>query len=83
MFDYLGNLRIDRLQAQIGGNDFNLHFINASFVTAPLERGAQEGVHNARDVAVALAAFGLLQWWKVSPWLVVLLSAAAGEWVRG
>lgn len=40
-----------------------------------------EGVKNAQDAAAALAAFGLLQWWKVPPWLIVLLAAAAGEWV--
>lgn len=39
------------------------------------------GVNNARDVAAAVAAFGLLQWWKIPPWLVVLLSAAAGQWL--
>ena len=30
------------------------------------------------DLALALAAFGLLQFWKTPPWLVVLLSALAG-----
>jgi chromate transporter len=39
------------------------------------------GVNNARDAAIAVAAFGLLQWWKTPPWLVVLLAAAAGQWV--
>lgn len=39
------------------------------------------GVNNARDVAIAVAAFGLLQWWKIPPWLVVLLTAAAGQWM--
>jgi hypothetical protein len=29
-------------------------------------------------VAIAVAAFALLQWWKISPWLVVFLSALAG-----
>jgi hypothetical protein len=29
-------------------------------------------------VAIAVAAFALLQWWKVPPWLVVFLSALAG-----
>jgi hypothetical protein len=28
-----------------------------------------------------VAAFGLLQWWKIPPWLVVLLTAAAGPWL--
>ncbi|MCG3147813.1 MAG: putative chromate transport protein [Verrucomicrobiae bacterium] len=39
------------------------------------------GVLNARDAAFAVAAFGLLHWWKTPPWLVVLLAAAAGQWV--
>ena len=37
-----------------------------------------EGVKSAPDAATALAAFGLLHWWKVPPWLVVLLAALAG-----
>jgi len=40
-----------------------------------------EGVKDAQDAATAVLAFGLLQWWKVPPWLVVLLAAAAGQWV--
>lgn len=40
-----------------------------------------EGVKNAQDAATAVVAFGLLQWWNVPPWLVVLLAAAAGQWV--
>ncbi len=30
------------------------------------------------DFGLALAAFGLLQLWKVPPWLVVVLTALAG-----
>ena len=30
------------------------------------------------DLALALAAFGMLAWWKLPPWLVVLIGAAAG-----
>ena len=30
------------------------------------------------DLALALAAFAMLAWWKVPPWLVVLTGAAAG-----
>ena len=30
------------------------------------------------DFALALAAFGLLQFWKLPPWVVVLLSALGG-----
>jgi len=40
-----------------------------------------EGVKTSRDVAAALVAFALLESWKVPPWAVVLLSAAAGQWV--
>ncbi len=39
------------------------------------------GVHHGRDVAAVAAAFGLLQWWKTPPWLVVLLMAAMGQWI--
>jgi chromate transporter len=39
-----------------------------------------EGVKDSRDAAIALLAFGLLQWWKVPPWLVVMVTAAAGQW---
>lgn len=40
-----------------------------------------EGVHGARDLAAALVAFGLLEHWKAPPWLVVAMSAAAGQWL--
>lgn len=40
-----------------------------------------EGVKSAPDAATALTAFGLLHWWKVPPWLVVLLAALAGAWL--
>lgn len=30
------------------------------------------------DLALALAAFAMLAWWKVPPWLVVLIGAVAG-----
>ncbi len=39
-----------------------------------------EAVTNARDLATALVAFGLLELWKAPPWLVVLLTAAVGQW---
>ena len=38
-------------------------------------------VHNLADVAAALVAFGLLVAWKVPPWVVVILAAAAGQWL--
>jgi chromate transporter len=31
------------------------------------------------DLALALAAFGLLMFWRVPPWLVVVLTAVAGQ----
>jgi chromate transporter len=40
-----------------------------------------EGVKTPRDAAAAVVAFGLLQWWNVPPWLVVILAAAAGQWL--
>ncbi len=39
------------------------------------------GVRNARDACVALVAFGLLEYWKAPPWLVVIGCAAAGQWL--
>lgn len=42
-----------------------------------------ESVRGPRDVVVALVAFGLLEQWKVPPWLVVAASAAAGQWLLG
>jgi chromate transporter len=35
-------------------------------------------IRSATDVAIALAAFGLLMFWKLPPWLVVALAAVAG-----
>jgi chromate transporter len=40
-----------------------------------------EGVKNARDLAAALVAFALLEIAKAPPWAVVLLAAAAGQWL--
>ena len=41
------------------------------------------GVSTARDVAIAILAFGMLQWWKIPPWLIVLLAAAACQLLLG
>ena len=35
-------------------------------------------IHGPADIALTLAAFAMLAWWKVPPWLVVLIGAAAG-----
>jgi chromate transporter len=40
-----------------------------------------EGVKDARDAATAMLAFGLLHWWKLPPWVVVLLAAVAAQWM--
>ena len=42
----------------------------------------QEGVRSAVDMVAAVVAFGLLQWCKIPPWLLVLLAAAYGQWLR-
>ncbi|MBI4622979.1 MAG: chromate efflux transporter [Verrucomicrobia bacterium] len=41
----------------------------------------REGVTSARDVAAVFAAFACLEIWRGPPWLVVLLTAAAGQWL--
>jgi len=41
------------------------------------------GVLDGGDFAVAIGAFLLLHFWKVPPWLVVLLSALAGALIAG
>ncbi len=35
-------------------------------------------IHTTSDFALALAAFGLLVWWRLPPWLVVAFAAAGG-----
>lgn len=42
-----------------------------------------ESVRGTQDVVAALLAFGLLEHWKAPPWLVVIVSAAAGQWLLG
>jgi chromate transporter len=40
-----------------------------------------ESVRGPGDLAVALAAFGLLVRWSAPPWAVVAACAAAGQWL--
>lgn len=40
-----------------------------------------EGVKTASDAGAVMVAFGLLHWWRMPPWLGVLLGAAAGQWL--
>jgi chromate transporter len=35
-------------------------------------------IHGRADFVLALGAFGLLMFWRLPPWLVVVLTAAAG-----
>ncbi len=39
------------------------------------------GIHGVLDLATAAALFGLLQWRKTPPWLVVLAAAVFGQWL--
>ena len=39
-------------------------------------------IRSAADFGLALAAFVLLMFWKLPPWLVVVLTAAGGAVVR-
>ena len=41
-----------------------------------------QGVRDVRDVAAAFLLFGLLEIWRLPPWVVVLSAAAAGQWVH-
>jgi chromate transporter len=41
----------------------------------------KEAVTGAPDVALAFVAFASLEVWRMPPWLVVLLAAAAGQWL--
>lgn len=40
-----------------------------------------QGVRNLPDAVAAIIGFGLLQWMKLPPWLVVAVTVAAGQWV--
>jgi len=35
-------------------------------------------IHAPSDLALGIAAFAMLAWWKFPPWLVVVIGAAAG-----
>ena len=36
-------------------------------------------IHGPADFALAFAAFGLLAWWSLPPWVVVGFAAAGGQ----
>ena len=64
-----------------------LHGVNAAVVglllAALYNPVWTSGILSAHDFALALVAFMLLVFWKVPPWLVVILAAAGGWAVRG
>ena len=39
-------------------------------------------IHQPSDFALGLAAFGLLAFWKMPPWIVVVLSALGAEGIE-
>jgi len=39
-------------------------------------------IHQPSDFALGLAAFGLLAFWKIPPWIVVVLSAVGAEGIE-
>jgi len=41
-------------------------------------------IHTPRDLALAISAFALLLVWRFPAWLIVVLSALAGQlWLHG
>ena len=63
------------VQAALRGVNAGVVGILGAALYTPVWTSAISGV---ADVALALAAFGLLQLWRVPPWLVVVLTAAGG-----
>jgi chromate transporter len=59
-----------------------LRGINAAVVglllAALYQSGWSAAIHTSWDFALGVAAFGLLTFWGVPPWLVVVMTAAAG-----
>ncbi|MBF0400791.1 MAG: chromate efflux transporter [Magnetococcales bacterium] len=39
------------------------------------------GILSVHDFSLGLAAFGLLHWWRLPPWLVVFLTATGAVWL--
>jgi len=67
--------RLPALQAAMDGVKAAVVGILLAALYDPVWRAA---MHDGRDLALALAAFTLLYWWKAPAWLVVLLAAGAG-----
>jgi chromate transporter len=67
-------------QAALAGANASVVGILLAALYTPL---MTEGIRAKADVAAALVAFGLLEKWKVPPWLVVVSMAAIGQWALG
>jgi chromate transporter len=65
-------------QAALAGANAAVVGVLLAALYDPVTTGA---VRAPLDVAAALVAFGLLEHWKLPPWLVVIAMAAAGQWV--
>jgi chromate transporter len=66
------------MQAALSGANASVVGVLLSALYTPV---MTEGVKNARDMAAAVVAFALLEIWKAPPWAVVLIAAAAGQWL--
>ena len=66
-------------RAMMGANAAVVGILGAALVD-PVWTSA---VFDVRDACVALAGFLMLTWWKAPPWIVVILSAAAGVVLAG
>ncbi|HUL51083.1 MAG TPA: chromate efflux transporter [Candidatus Nitrosotalea sp.] len=66
------------MQSALGGANATVVGVLLAALYRPV---CTEAVKGPRDAAAALMAFGLLQWCKVPPWIVVPLLAVAGRWL--
>jgi chromate transporter len=67
------------VQSGLGGINAVVVGLLAAALYSPVWTSAVAG---AADFCIALAAFALLEMWKLRPWMVVALAAAAGALVR-
>jgi chromate transporter len=73
-------LRIHRgVQSGLGGINAAVVGLLTAALYRPLWTGTITGVH---DFCIALGAFALLVFWKLRPWMVVALAAAAGALIH-
>lgn len=66
------------MQASLRGANAAVVGVLLAALYNPVWKGGITGQH---DVAVAVVAFALLQFWRTPPWLVVAFTAAAGQWL--